>query len=181
MSDFLGSSTWIALFALTISFVACAGGISILYKEKVIVDERGEVTSVELPFLGKLRTNYPSLVAIFLGVCLAFAVLYKWPLSDSNRSKMPLVATVTLLDSSPRDIFFAAVPADNVNFMNKVPPKTPKEITLYVDESENYFGLAYAVKWLPNSPTQYALEYGSVEISGESGRNARFNTTLEFQ
>ncbi len=41
-----------------------------LMKQKVTVNEKGQVTEVEVPIFGKLKTTYPAVVTAFLGVAL---------------------------------------------------------------------------------------------------------------
>jgi hypothetical protein len=47
-------------------------GFLALLAQKIYIAEDGKPTEVELPILGKMRTNYPALIFAFLGVGLLF-------------------------------------------------------------------------------------------------------------
>lgn len=52
----------------TAGFVMVAGGIFMLYKQKIYIDrESQQITEIEAPLLGKFRTNVPALVLFVLG------------------------------------------------------------------------------------------------------------------
>ena len=64
-----------AYIANAIAILLIVLGFAALLKQKTYLDSAtGTVTSVELPLLGKLQTNYPALVFVFLGVFLSFIV-----------------------------------------------------------------------------------------------------------
>jgi hypothetical protein len=49
-------------------FVMVAGGIFMLYKQKIYIDrESQQITEIEAPLIGKFRTNVPALVLFALG------------------------------------------------------------------------------------------------------------------
>jgi hypothetical protein len=61
----------ISLMSILLGFVA-------LLKQKTYVNEKTkEVTEVELPMVGKLKTNYPSLLFLAMGIFLAVFVFNK--------------------------------------------------------------------------------------------------------
>ncbi|HEX2571391.1 MAG TPA: hypothetical protein VH877_17665 [Polyangia bacterium] len=52
----------------TAGFIMVAGGIFMLYKQKIYIDrESQQITEIETPLLGKFRTNVPALVLFVLG------------------------------------------------------------------------------------------------------------------
>lgn len=54
------------------------GGIWLIAKEKIYINsETKEVTEVDIPFFGKLRTNAPALVLFFLGFAGLFYPIHK--------------------------------------------------------------------------------------------------------
>jgi hypothetical protein len=56
----------LAVLALVLGFFA-------LLKQKTYIDANsGAVTSVELPLIGKLKTNYPALVFVFASLLFAY-------------------------------------------------------------------------------------------------------------
>jgi hypothetical protein len=66
----------LALVVLFVALTTVLGGVVALLKQKVMVDDKGQVTEIEIPLLGKFRSNYPSLAAIVIGALLAYGVLY---------------------------------------------------------------------------------------------------------
>lgn len=56
------------------------GGLILLNKQILIKDSvTGKISEVELPVFGKIKTNYPSLIAIFLGPAIIFYVVGRLP------------------------------------------------------------------------------------------------------
>jgi hypothetical protein len=55
----------LAAFALGLGFFA-------LLKQKTYLDASGTVTSVEVPFVGKMHTNYPALLFVFIGFAFGY-------------------------------------------------------------------------------------------------------------
>ena len=45
--------------SLLCALVLVAGGIAFLFRQKTVVDAEGNVTHVEIPIFGKIRSNYP--------------------------------------------------------------------------------------------------------------------------
>ena len=63
-----------------ISALCIVLGFIALLKQRLYIDERTqEPTAVELPLFGKLKTNYPALVFVFLGAGLAFYAIHESP------------------------------------------------------------------------------------------------------
>ena len=66
---------WVCSIA---GLIMMAGGIWLIYKEKIYIDrETKQVTEVELPWLGKFRTNAPALVLFFLGLAALIYPIHK--------------------------------------------------------------------------------------------------------
>jgi hypothetical protein len=53
------------------------GGVVALLRQKVVVDQSGQVTSIEILLLGKFNSNYPSLVAVAIGAASHTASITK--------------------------------------------------------------------------------------------------------
>jgi hypothetical protein len=68
-----------AILMIVLGFVA-------LLKQKTYVDAAtGAVPSeVEVPFFGKLKTNYPALVFVILGTALAWAAFNQWAATNEK-------------------------------------------------------------------------------------------------
>ena len=66
----------IAVISIVLGFIA-------LLKQKNYIDTQTKsVTDIEIPFLGRLKTNYPSLVFLFLGI---FVSVYTFHRSQTNK------------------------------------------------------------------------------------------------
>lgn len=60
-----------------LSFISITLGFVALLKQKTYINEETQKpTEVELPFWGKMKTNYPSLIFVFLGFAFAFYVVH---------------------------------------------------------------------------------------------------------
>lgn len=67
----------IAMYVLS-ALILALGGVSLFAQKVRKVDkESGEETIIELPFFGKLRTNYPALAFAFIGAAMAVFTLEK--------------------------------------------------------------------------------------------------------
>lgn len=67
---FLGGGA-IAILSIVLGFIA-------LVKQKTYIDkETQKPTEIEVPILGKMKSNYPSLVFVFLGFAFAFYTVEK--------------------------------------------------------------------------------------------------------
>lgn len=68
------------ILAMVSGIVLIIGGLYILNKQVVIRDSvTGEISEVEVPIFGKIKTNYPSLIAIFFGPTIIFYVVSVLP------------------------------------------------------------------------------------------------------
>ena len=72
------------MFIISISSIVL--GFVALLKQKTYIDsESKEPTEVELSFLGKIKTNYPALVFVFLGFAAAFFAFQKSGIKEKVR------------------------------------------------------------------------------------------------
>lgn len=97
-------------FVLAIALVCVIGGIYALLKQQVVVDQNGQPSEIDLPWFGKIKTNYPSLIAVGLGIALATFVAGKLdPVPEI--SNLPLVATLETDNLPPGSyVMIAAFP-----------------------------------------------------------------------
>jgi hypothetical protein len=72
----------LAAFALGLGFFA-------LLKQKTYLDATGTVTAIEVPLVGKLQTNYPALLFVFVGLVFGY-LAYTY---EINAAKETWVAT----------------------------------------------------------------------------------------
>ena len=68
----------IMLIALIIGGVICVLAIVFMFKQKTIFDANGNVTSIEIPIFGKMQTNAPAIVMVFLGSAVVILVTMNW-------------------------------------------------------------------------------------------------------
>ncbi len=136
--------------AMLAAILAIGGGLMVLVRQQVVVDDAGNVSQIEIPFFGKLTTNYPSLVAIIAGVALAYAVQSRIQV-EVVASTLPLTARVSvegLPENSP--IFVNAVPQKYLRTATVLqdPDGAMQEMVLEVDEPGPYNVIAYTVSGL---------------------------------
>jgi hypothetical protein len=87
--------------------VMIVGGIWLIYKQKIYIDSQTkQVTQIELPFLGKLKTNSPVVVLFVLGFAGLFYPIYKsetnyWHLRGEVSSGIHPVAVYAVVQSEP--------------------------------------------------------------------------------
>jgi hypothetical protein len=161
---------------LLIAALTAAGGVAALITQKVFVDRDGHVTEIELPLLGKLRTNYPSLVAVALGVALAYMVLNKITLKPEM---IPITAKILVehpgSEISPQ-VFVGVIPQAYHVVKNNVTSGTPQEVTVMVRKDDNYHVVVYTVTGIDeNGRAQKVVDDGAAEQNGNF--NARLRMT----
>ena len=76
----------ISMFILSFIIISLGGLCLILQKVYKVDTETGEQTTVDLPFFGKLSTNYPALAFVFIGAGLAFFTFNKTYMVTENWS-----------------------------------------------------------------------------------------------
>jgi hypothetical protein len=58
-----------ALIMITVGGVLCIGSLILLFTQKFVKTEEGKI-EIELPIIGRLKTNKPAIAVAFLGVAL---------------------------------------------------------------------------------------------------------------
>lgn len=137
-------------------------------KQQVIVDENGAISEINIPWFGKLQTNYPSLVAVLLGVSLAFYVTSKLQPQIAIK-RVPLTAKLTTSEL-PKDsyIFVSAVPQRYLTATNSLAVDGKSTITLSVDETGPYSVIAYTIADIASdNRTVYAVTHGPAIFENE--------------
>ena len=74
----------VTVIVLLTGLVIIFAGVFLLFREKIFLNEQGNVISITIPWMGKLKTNYPSVVAIFIGAGISIAVLMKWSVPEAE-------------------------------------------------------------------------------------------------
>ena len=65
------------LLAMLGSVITLIGSMVFLFRQKTVVDQDGTVSEIDLPFFGRLKSNYPSILMGFIGAALAAFTLGK--------------------------------------------------------------------------------------------------------
>ncbi len=101
----------IPLICMIGGVLAMLGGVAFLFKQKVVVDAEGHVTEVEIPFFGKIRSNYPS-----VGIALIGAALSAYTLEQTSQTspKVDFLAQVRSgeAQASPLPFHIGVVPQE---------------------------------------------------------------------
>lgn len=167
----------LALVVLLVALVATAGGIAALLMQKVVVNEAGQVTEIEIPILGKFRTNYPSMAAVAIGTILAYGVLHVMGLRPET---VPITAKVLLDHPSQQlmsDVFVGVIPQRYQIWKANVRTSERKDIKILVDKARNYHVIVYTVTGI-DPITGYAEK---VVANGVPDENNVFDATLRLQ
>lgn len=154
---------------LLIALVAVAGGLWILAKQKIVVDKDGNPTSIEIPLFGKMQTNYPSLLAVFLGLFLAWAVQGRLDVVQQVR-QLPLTAQFEL-EGVPDNafVFVHAVPQRYVRHATTFTSADENAVTIDVDDPGPYTVIAYALNGLgADGQADVSLVQGPAVLTAEA-------------
>lgn len=68
----------ISIGLLAIAAVLAAGSIWLLLKQKVIYDQQRQRIDIDVPFVGKLKTNSPAIAVAFISLFPSYAVFKLW-------------------------------------------------------------------------------------------------------
>jgi len=160
---------------LLIAALAVGGAITALLTQKVVVDQEGHVTEIELPVLGRLKTNYPSIGALALGLVLAYAVLHKTTLEPEM---VPLTAKILVEHPTAQvrpQVFVGVIPQE-YHVVNNLTSGEPHEVTLMVRKGGNYHVVVYTVTGIDeNGHARKVVDDGAAE------RNGEFNARLRLR
>ena len=165
----MDTTTILLMGVLLISLLTIVGGLIVLLKQKIVVTEKGAVSSVELPWFGKLSTNYPSLIAVLLGVGLAFHVTTKLD-PGFTAKRVPLVVELST-EKLPADgyVFVSAVPQRYLSATNAL-VEGKASLKLEVDEPGPYSVIAFTVTREENGRNVYAVNHGPAQRSPETNQ-----------
>ena len=163
-----------------IAFVAVFGGIWLLKQRKFTVNERGKIVKVEVdvPILGKLKTNIPEIAVIFLGIALAAFVHYT---ESQIAEKMQVTGSISVKNASKAmDVEVAVVPGDHNRHVN-IPLGTTEEITFPVQktQSDHYDAIVQTPSKIERGGVQYIIDRVSLDIDPEN-RTGSFSSSLQM-
>jgi len=124
------------LICMGAGLVLVLGGMYLLYAQRFVRSLDGTI-EMELPFIGRVKTNYPSLAAIFLGALLLLYPLNKW---QPQTPTVAVTGRITLPASdAQRNVLVFVVPNENKTFTND-----DGTYTVQVRAGEpSYTGIAY--------------------------------------
>lgn len=168
----MSDSLIITIAGLSIAAIAVIGGVVELFKQRVVVDSKGGVTHIEIPGFGKIKTNYPSVAAIFLGVVIVALVL-NW--ADVEIEKMPFTATVTVnnpdsQEKKTADVFISVIPQRNRRSQSGVNINEKVIIKFDIDKDEEYDVIIYTPVYIRSDGTvQRAMQFGPMKIKHYNG------------
>ncbi len=102
------------LIAILVSSAIALGGLVLLFKQRVYQKKSdGHDIEIELPWFGKVKTNYPSVFAIVIGLSLVYVVI------DQSNSYETIDVTGQITDSngsSLEGITVGIIPNQNQSF-----------------------------------------------------------------
>lgn len=173
----------IGLGVLVLALIAIGGGVWELVTQKVIVDQDSKkVVQIELPGIGKFKTNYPAIGAIVVGALLAFTVVLSY---DIRKEMMPVTATVKVVheDNDERkraDVFVSMIPQQYKVSRTGVLSGESVSMKLRVNNHSNYDVMAYTPTSVrPDGSVERMLEFGPLKREVVNGREVGvFNTVL---
>lgn len=158
-------------FVLIIALASVVGGMVALLKQQVVVDENGNPSEIELPWFGKIRTNYPSLFAIALGIVLAGFVSMKLDPDVVPIRNLPLVATLETDDLPAGSyVMVAAFPQRYTLASSELLNGGKGEIEFSVDEPGPYTVVALTPTDFAGGRTIYSVTQGQAKFDEKTNR-----------
>ena len=138
-------------------------GAYLLFRQKAYLDSRtGGLVRVEIPWLGKLKTNYPALLFPFLGTALILYGAYRYPLEASPT--IPISGRISLRNGHG----MALVPVGIVSGSNRTFTDSDGQYSVRIvrQEGEQY----WAVAFVPKGDRIQQFDMRSVAIDDATGR-----------
>lgn len=140
---------------MSVGAVLALGSLYLLLKQKPVVDQQGNVTEVDIPLFGKLRSNYPSLVAFFIAAFLVWFPVYV--ITKAPR-KIPVSGKITLPGNGDASVGIVAGPVVVLGNDGKYKLDV-------LDGEQSYNGVAFYS--IPGSPKQVYV--ATVEVKNGVG------------
>lgn len=161
--------TLILSLSMFIALLMTAGGIWLMSRQKVVVDDAGNVTDIEIPFFGKLKTNAPGVVAFFLGAALAGYAVNKAP---TELDKIPLRIFVKAPSNAGiGGVIAGAIPSRYLTHVGSFDQARTAHVDLQVDRPDTYTVVALQILQVNDQgQTVYRVKYGpTVRITDPDG------------
>ena len=165
---------YIYMAAMLGSVITLIGSMVFLFKQKTIVHENGR-TEIEIPFFGRLKSNYPSVIMGFIGAALAAFTLERM----ENRSPgIDLSATVGVSAQAATNdlpVFVGVVPQEHFT-STTLDASGQGTLSFIVDSSKAYNVVALKPIEVTADGVRFASTHGPAII--EEGR-LRFQGELK--
>lgn len=152
---------------LLVALFAVAGGIAALVTQRAVVDDAGHVTENEIPYLGKFKSNYPSIAAAVIGAALAYGTLY---LSGITPEIVPITANGFV--NHPNDqmkptVLVGAILKGYSVDESQVAASLWRKIRVFVDKARSYGVIVYTPIHInpETGSTRFATVYGTPDVS----------------
>lgn len=173
----------IALAVLAVGLLICCGSLYVLLHQKIVVDESGNVSEIELPVIGKLKTNYPSLIGLGIGAMLSYGVLVQW---SAVPDTLPLKAGITLIEEgsqAKRDVFLGVALPHHYR-VERMDSNRSHFVEFPIITSGGstggHFAVAYTIVGIdPNGYAQRIVDAGNIKYNSENGY-AEFTAELRL-
>jgi hypothetical protein len=158
----------LSLGCMAVGAVLAIGSLYLLLKQRPVVDQSGNVTEIDIPLFGKLKTNYPSLGALFIAAFLVWFPLHILPAPPAV-NRIPVSGKITLQGKPPSGgVMVGIVPG------NLAPLRNDGSYDIEVLDGEHtYTGVAYY-----NGDTSKDVYLGGVSVQNGKGT---FNAVLGRQ
>ncbi|WP_126979372.1 hypothetical protein [Frigidibacter oleivorans] len=155
----------VSYLALVTALLISLGGVWALLRQQVVVDANGQPTEIELPFFGKMKTNYPSLVAVLIGAALTSWVVNRIPVEFD---KIPLNVDLAVSDAFRNNgLVVGAIPLRYMRAGTQLASEGGS-LTLNVDRPDTYNVVAFVVSGVsPDGRLTYELTHGPTEVVAE--------------
>ncbi len=155
-----------------ISTLAIVLGFVALLKQKVYIDSNtNQPTEVDIPVVGKLKTNYPSLVFVFLGFCSLLYVFYH----SKPKEKVEWTVNGRLVDPQNQiqnwnDGELKVIPS---SFKSNVDSQGCFEIQMKLEAGQNFEDVAEAII--------YSHKRGNAQLIPKSDTSLLLKRTNHFR
>jgi len=90
----------LSLLSAAGGFLVVSGGLYLIAKQKNVTDAAGSTIEVDIPLFGRIKTNYPSAVALVLGAGLIWYPLSTWPKATET---LPVRGKITFKGGPPAE------------------------------------------------------------------------------
>ena len=159
-SNILTSTPVLLLVVIAIGGIVAILSTWALLRQKVVVDSSGNVTEIEIPFIGKMKTSYPALGTAFLGVFMVTFAVTNIPDRPNSSPLVPMQLEVSIPDGEEFTmLFLGAIPSKQWVPVTRLPENGT--ISFEVPGNERYYGVAVLVKpgKQSSTPEMYFEQY----------------------